>query len=229
MIYITGDTHGNFDRIENFCNKMKTTKDDIMIILGDAGINYFLNFRDTDCKRCLLGLPITFFCIHGNHEERPQNILTYREKEWNGGKVYFEYAFPNILFANDGDIYDLDGKKCLVLGGAYSVDKNYRLTYGFNWFESEQMSNEQKLYAERNLNEIGNKVDIVFSHTCPRKYEPTEMFSQGVDQETVDKNTEDWLDTIEEKTEYEKWYCGHWHISKNTERLKFMFEDYGIL
>lgn len=40
MIYITGDTHGEFERIENFCQMNRTSKDDIMIILGDAGINF---------------------------------------------------------------------------------------------------------------------------------------------------------------------------------------------
>ena len=29
MIYITGDTHGNFDRVVAFCKKMNTTKEDI--------------------------------------------------------------------------------------------------------------------------------------------------------------------------------------------------------
>ena len=39
MIYVTGDTHGIFTRVDEFCRTNKTTKDDILIILGDAGIN----------------------------------------------------------------------------------------------------------------------------------------------------------------------------------------------
>ena len=46
MIYLTGDTHGRFLRVEDFCRKMKTSKLDTLIILGDAGFNYFLNDRD---------------------------------------------------------------------------------------------------------------------------------------------------------------------------------------
>ena len=38
MIYITGDTHGSFERVESFCERMKTKREDILIILGDAGI-----------------------------------------------------------------------------------------------------------------------------------------------------------------------------------------------
>lgn len=50
MIYITGDTHGDFSKIDFFCKKMKTTKQDIIIILGDAGINYFLNKKGKNKK-----------------------------------------------------------------------------------------------------------------------------------------------------------------------------------
>lgn len=38
-IYLTGDTHGRFERIECFCKDNDTTPDDLLIILGDAGIN----------------------------------------------------------------------------------------------------------------------------------------------------------------------------------------------
>ena len=78
-------------------------------------------------KEDLSTLKCTFFCIHGNHENRPQNIASCREKEWHGGRVLYEEDFPNILFPVDGDIFEIDGKQCLVIGGAYSVDKFYRL------------------------------------------------------------------------------------------------------
>ena len=34
--YITGDTHGRFERIEAFFRRFQTSYDDILIILGDA-------------------------------------------------------------------------------------------------------------------------------------------------------------------------------------------------
>lgn len=138
MIYITGDTHGNFKRIKEFCQKMNTNTDDILIILGDAGINYHLNEFDDDLKRGLSKLPITLFCIHGNHEARPHTIESYEETKWRGGTVYIEPKYPNIIFAKDGEIYDFDGKKTIVIGGAYSVDKEVRLVRGWKWFKDEQ-------------------------------------------------------------------------------------------
>ena len=38
-IYLTGDTHGRFERIACFCKDNGTAPDDLLIILGDAGIN----------------------------------------------------------------------------------------------------------------------------------------------------------------------------------------------
>ena len=36
MIYLTGDTHRDFDRIFDFCADNDTTIDDVLIILGGA-------------------------------------------------------------------------------------------------------------------------------------------------------------------------------------------------
>lgn len=43
------------------------------------------------------------------------------------GTVMYEEEFPNILFPVDGEIFTLNGVQCLVIGGAYSIDKFYRL------------------------------------------------------------------------------------------------------
>ena len=51
MIYNTGDTHGDFSRIERFCERFQPSLDDIMIILGDAGFNYYGGKRDLRVKQ----------------------------------------------------------------------------------------------------------------------------------------------------------------------------------
>ncbi|MBR6617379.1 MAG: metallophosphoesterase [Oscillospiraceae bacterium] len=223
MIYITGDTHGNFCRIKSFCMNHPTTTEDVMIILGDAGINYYGGAKDSKLKHKLSKLPLTLFCIHGNHEMRPHTIPSYEKREWNGGMVWYEKQYPNILFAIDGEIYNLGGRKCIAIGGAYSVDKEWRILRGYGWWDNEQPSEEIKKKVESVLSE--KKVDIILSHTCPLKYEPVEVFLPFINQSMVDKTTEQWLDKIEETTEYAKWYCGHYHTTKKIDKLQFMFED----
>lgn len=233
MVFITGDVHRDFSRIWEFCCRHKTTKKDILIILGDAGINYFLNDKDRTLKEQLAFFPITIFCIHGNHEARPSTISGYSLCDWHGGKVWLEYDYPNILFAKDGEVYQLETengiKNCMVVGGAYSVDKFYRLRNGYQWFEDEQPSEEIKEYVETQLDNRNWSIDIVFSHTCPVSYEPREWFIPGLPQSTVDKTTEIWLDTIEKRLDYDKWYCGHYHGEKKIDKIEFMFNNYTLL
>lgn len=228
MIYITGDTHGRFGRIEAFCEHFETTLDDILIILGDAGINFSGWSTDSVKKVFLSTLPITIFCIHGNHEQRPYTIESYKEMTWHDGVVYYEEEYPNLLFAKDGEIFNLNGRQTIVIGGAYSVDKMMRLRLGYGWWPDEQPSDEIKQYVEQQLDKQGWKVDVVLSHTTPRKYEPVEVFLAGIDQSKVDKTTEDWLDKIEDKLEYQKWYCGHYHTEKKVDKLEIMFENVNI-
>lgn len=229
MTYITGDTHGYFQRYYDFTARMQPTQNDVMIVLGDAALNYFGEEKDSSRKFFVNSFPFTTFCIHGNHEMRPWEVHGIKTMEYNGGMVWYEEEYPKILYAKDGEVFDFDGFKCIVIGGAYSVDKYIRLARGWNWFDNEQPSPEIKQAVECRLDSIGRKVDIILSHTCPFKYEPIETFISGIDQTQVDTSTEEWLDTIEESVEYKKWYCGHFHTSKKTHKLQFMFEDIDIL
>lgn len=225
MFYITGDTHRDFGRIEDFCARINPTPEDVMIILGDAGINYYGGWRDRDLKRRLAGLPLTLFSIHGNHEQRPGKIPSYHTALWNGGEVYVEDDFPNLLFAADGSFFSFDGVQTFVMGGAYSVDKDIRLARNWGWWPDEQPDEEARQWAEQQLEANGWRTDIVLTHTTPLRYEPVEVFMSCVDQSRVDKSTEEWLDTIEQRLAYRRWYCGHYHTEKTIDRVTFMFES----
>ena len=226
MVVLTGDTHGKFNRIWDFSKKYSANRADIMVILGDAGINFSGGARDAMIKRGLKNLPMVLLCVHGNHEMRPESAGGYEEMEWHGGTVYVEPAYPNLLFAKDGEIYDLALMRCIAIGGAYSVDKPYRLANGWPWFADEQPSPEIRARVERRLAAEGWRVDIVLSHTCPLKYEPTETFIKGIDQSGVDKSTEIWLDSIEDRLTYDLWACAHYHVAKKVDRVRFLYENY---
>ena len=229
MFYITGDTHGDFSRYHDFAERAQPTENDTMVVLGDAGLNYYKGEKDATRKAFVSSFPFTTFCIHGNHEMRPTDVPGYRTREYCGGTVWYEEEYPNILFAKDGEIYDFDGYSCIAIGGAYSVDKFYRLARGWAWFPNEQPSEEIKAYVEAQLARRDYKIDIVLSHTCPVQYEPIEVFLSVIDQRTVDKSTEEWLGKIEEKLDYKRWYCGHYHTAKKIDKMQFMFEGIDVV
>lgn len=149
MVYYTGDIHGNAKAIVAFAQYFELTESDTIVILGDVGANYYGNRRDRYCKDALARIKPTVFCIHGNHERRPDTLTGYKQKEWNSGLVWYEDGYPNLLFARDGDIFTMEGTRHLVIGGAYSVDKYYRLENDLLWFADEQPSAEIKTFALR--------------------------------------------------------------------------------
>jgi len=223
MVYLTGDIHGRPDNLLRLAeNRIEET--DTLILLGDVGANYYGNRRDRLIKYELSSIKGIVLCIHGNHEMRPHTIPSYKEKEWNGGIVWYEEEFPNLLFAKDGEVYEIENRRYLALGGAYSVDKFYRLEKGYGWWSNEQPSEETKSSVNEKLASL--EVDIVLSHTCPYRYIPTEMFLPFIDQSTVDQSTEEWLGEIESRIDYKAWFCGHWHIDKRIDKMHFLFNGW---
>jgi 3-oxoacid CoA-transferase subunit A len=227
MIYVTGDIHGNPTRIENFCMEHSISNEDILIILGDTGLNYYLDYRDDWLKKRLANLPITIFCIRGNHEERPQNISTYKIKQMFGNDVFYEPKYPNIIFAKDGNIYNIEGNKCLAIGGAYSVDKDYRLACGWTWFKDEQLSKEEMLSIGAGITEYmeTDNIDYILTHTCPYNIRPTHLFLSDIDQSTVDTSMEHWMQSLSDILNFKRWYFGHYHDNWNHDKYTMLYTD----
>lgn len=241
--YITGDKHRKFELVKQFCTQMRTRRKDVLIVLGDAGFNYFEDERDKRLKSQIAAINITLFCIHGNKEKRPENIESYGVKNFCGGKVYYEPQYPNILFAIDGEIYTFDGREYLVVGGAHSVDKQKCLTKGEPFWEDELPSDRTKELVMKKLYEHNNSIYGILTHTCPLKFIPKEVFLSTLANAKhkakkrnslffkwnknnftpdIDRSTEEWLDTIDNTVEYTEWFCGHYHIDKEIDKITML-------
>ena len=237
--FITGDKHRRFNIVEDFCSKMNTRRKDVLIILGDAGFNYYDDERDDKLKEKISKLNITFFCLHGNKENRPQNVGTYGIRNFCGGRVYYEPRYPNIYFAIDGEIYTFEGRKYIVVGGAHSIDKMRCLENGTPYWFDEMPDDKTKKLVECKLENENNKIYGILTHTCPNNYLPTEMFmttrqnasikrkpqkakSIKAFKPDIDRSTEIWLEKIEKNTEYKVWFCGHYHIDKEIDKIHMM-------
>lgn len=227
MTYLTADPHGDVYLIKEFIDALKPSEPVTIVILGDAGLNYYLNYRDEKAKKVLRDLfPHTFFCIRGNHEERPERLPNMTVKTYLNGPVLVENDFPNILYAIDGEVYNFPEGSVLTIGGAYSVDKEYRLMRNWAWFKDEQLTQNEKETITTNLAASNPVVDFILTHTCPLKYEPIEWFLSFIDNTKVDKSMEEFLDTIEEMIIYRKWYCGHYHGNKTIDNIRFIYQDF---
>lgn len=236
MIFVHGDTHGYakaFKEINNKLHFTEATEEDTLIILGDVGANYWGDKRDIYTKRLIRNMRPTVLCLQGNHEKRPRAIPTYKYTYNPRYKCYgwYESEFPNIFFPEDGAVY-IEDKRFLFAGGAYSVDKDYRLATGAKWFSDEQPSEEDKRRVRAAVC-LNNKFDYVCSHTAPLNYEPTHLFMTYVDQSTVDKSTEIYLQEIYEKLDQnylKQWLFGHYHADEKLDnKFRILFNDMILL
>ena len=78
MIYITGDKHGRLKPVKRFARANGLTAEDVIVILGDAGFNYFDNEKDAWTKKTVAGIAATvFFPPIGRFPQRSStNIAT---------------------------------------------------------------------------------------------------------------------------------------------------------
>lgn len=224
---VTGDTHGQvMTRLMNIGTTDYPPEETALIILGDAGINFYLNKTDINLKRNIQNTGFTIYCVRGNHEERPEN-LGYIEHWYDKnvkGYVMYEPDYPNIKYFEDGGAYEICGKSVLVIGGAYSVDKWYRLNRAgvtskldkdylnprkTGWFPDEQLLNWEMTTIEQE--HFSKHYDVILTHTCPISWEPTDLFLPGLDQSGVDKTMELWLDEVKQKIDWNIWLFGHYH------------------
>lgn len=216
--YITGDTHGkNEERLKQF----EKNEDQIaLIILGDSGVNFYLNKSDYNRKKRLLEMGINLYLVRGNHEERPENLpnITIIWDENVEGNVYIEPEFPNIRYFLDGGSYIIDGLKTLVIGGACSVDKDYRIKNftqpnGWcGWFKDEQLTAKEKTAIL--IATSGKEYDLILTHTCPYSWMPRDLFLNMINQRTVDNSMEQFLEVMKDHIKWKAWLFGHFHADR---------------
>lgn len=224
-VFLTGDTHADFGKLWRLHKQYETTKDDIVIILGDSGLNYMTGGVARITKENLSRLPLTVACVHGNHEQRPECIPTYIEISWNNGRIMMEEMYPSLIFLKDGECYSINGQTFFVIGGAFSPDKQYRIAHKYPWFDNEQPSEETKKKIIKILRSKPISVDFVLTHTCPYTDIPIENLNSEIQYENIDYSTEKWLDEVKSLIEYKHWYCGHYHIDYQNTNFSILYNE----
>lgn len=228
MIWVTGDTHGDWVHrlnMDTFPEQKEMTKEDYVIICGDFGI-----WRDSAQQRWYLKWleerNFTTLFIDGNHSNF--DVLdSYPVSEWHGGKVHF--INPSVIHLMRGQIFNIEEKIFFTFGGAASHDiqdgileiddprikswrkdpyKMYRINH-VSWWEREMPNEEEMAEGRENLELAGNKVDFVVTHCAPSS---TQAILSGGFYES-DKLT-NYLETIKSGIDYKRWFFGHYHINQ---------------
>lgn len=232
-IFVCGDLHGNSCQemkllnSKHFKKDKKLSKEDILVQLGDFGFYwYYPNTdkykQDLHWRNWLASQPYTLLIVPGNHENYDLiNALPVEEK-W-GGKVFVEHTINGpIYIAQRGEIYTINGKKILTIGGAQSGDIIYRKSfsdytnkkcklYKVSYWEQETLNDSEKKYIINNLDKNNNEVDYVFSHTAPSG---VLAFDFTINSQKNNDPVAVFLDFIFDILTAEQWHFGHIHDNR---------------
>ena len=228
MIYITGDTHAEFKR---FSKKVfDATENDYVIICGDFGGVWDQSAEQKYWLDWLAAKPWTTLFLDGNHENYDL-LATYPVNQWHGGKVHF--IRPNVIHLMRGQVFVIDGIRFFVMGGASSHDISsgilelddpdfymkrrrldraralYRINH-LSWWKEELPSEEEYAEGLKNLEAVGNRVDVILSHCAPSSIQ--DIISGGFYQK--DRLT-DYLDQVREQCSFRHWFFGHYHENRD--------------
>ena len=236
MIWITGDTHGDFHRLssKNFPEQKSMTRDDFVIILGDfSGIfcgskeeNYWLDWLENKNYTTLF--------IDGNHDNFPL-LETYPVVPFCGGLTH--QIRPHVYHLCRSQLFQLDGQNFFVMGGAQSHDalilspehpnfrrkkklyRKYRIPFrviGENWWPEERPRMPEYLRATTHLYTGHWPEDCIILTHCA----PTDIQQQFFPLYPQNYLT-DFLMRIHQDVPYQHWFCGHYHQDLHLEEDRF--------
>ena len=185
ILYL-GDLHGNFSLIHQYV-KNYDIKDAHIIQVGDFGVGFAL----LDKERRTLGMfhdlfvknNVIVWAIRGNHDFKP----------------YFDndpFGFSNIRLVPDYTVLELEGKKILCVGGAVSVDREWRYTGAqrrgeFNVVPGQSWWKDEVFVLEKEKVVDLKGINIVVTHTCPSYCPPDNTFGFGSFVEGIIRDTGD--------------------------------------
>lgn len=241
MIYLTGDTHGDFRRFstKHFPQQKDMDQNDYVIILGDFGGIFDGSRQETYWLDWLSDKPFTVLWLDGNHENFDVLDDFYPEP-WHGGRV--QRIRPNILHLCRGQVFRLEEKTFFTLGGAQSHDAKVLLSQspslsqdrrtlkrrkvpfrveGESWWRQELPDQHDLRMALDALAWEDWEVDVVLTHCAP-----TSLQNRLFPHYPVNILT-DFLETARQRLSYGQWFCGHYHqeIHLPDEHFRTLYES----
>lgn len=228
-IFITGDTHCSIDihklNSKNFLTGCTLTKNDIVIICGDAGFVWSGDKEDQRWINWIDRKPWTTVYVCGNHENFDL-LKKYPIVDFHGAKAHqISHSLYHIL---RGEIFEMNDETFFCFGGAFSHDREYRVE-NISWWQDELPIQEEIDNAITNLNRYNNKVDYIITHDVPTEINISLGYTVA-NMNNYDKGKYihicQFLQNIFETVHYKVWFAGHYHINQLCKQhLQILYQD----
>lgn len=204
MVYVTGDLHGDIDRLfSREWHKLK--KGDTLIVCGDFGFVWDQSKVEQEALDYLSTRKYNIAFLDGTHDNFSR-IATYRKTVWKGGLVH--RIGEHLYHLERGQIFNIEGIKLFTFGGGESVDKDMRLESG-KWWKEEMPTAEEMAEGAEKLDEAGREVDYIISHEPPSTIKSAMLLRRG-ERETINK-LNGYFDQISRLCQFKHWYFGSLH------------------
>ena len=215
MVYITGDTHGDYSRFTSPAAR-RLKKGDTLIVCGDFGFVWDGSEKEKKRLARLERLDCMILFIEGVHDNLDL-LAACPEEEYCGGRV--RRVGKNILWMQRGELFTIDGMKIFALGGGESDDADEREP-GVSWWPQELPSVEELTAARAVLERAGDEVDFIITH------QPPDLELGLVDPRHQRINALGaFLRVTAETVRYRHWYFGSEHIDRTVSpKMTAVFE-----
>ena len=207
MLYVTGDTHGDYERFTSSKIK-KLKKGDILFICGDFGFIWDGSKKEEKLLKKIGKQKFTVCFIDGTHENFAL-LKEYEATEFYGGVA--QHITGNLYHLMRGQVYDFDGTTVFTMGGGESPDIDIR-SDGNSWSGDEIPTEADLLEGAKNLKVRGNKVDIIITHEPPMKIKGFLKLKDKEPVRVTGLNT--YFEELGAACEYTRWFFGSMHIDK---------------
>ncbi len=204
MVYITGDMHGDLERLYDK-EFRKLRKGDILIVCGDFGYIFDGSKQEKEVIKWFAKRKFITAFVDGTHDNLDK-INRCRETVWKGGKVH--RIKGNLLHLMRGQIFNIDGNKYFTFGGGESADKDMRVAQGF-WWREEEPTPAEMADGAKVLDEAGCVVDYIITHEPPSLVKSAMLLRRG-DSDNVNK-LNGYFEEIGKSCDYRHWYFGSLH------------------
>ena len=204
MIYVTGDLHGEEERL--YSRSMKKLREgDTLIVCGDFGFVWDGSGREKKILDFLGSRKYNVCFIDGTHENFDL-LDKYRMTVWNGGKVH--RVSGNLFHMMRGQIFPIEGFRIFTFGGGESVDREMR-TEHISWWKDEMPSPSELEEGAKAIDEVGCEVDYIITHEPPSIVKSTMLLRSG-DTENVNK-LNGYFEQLNRVCKFRHWYFGSMH------------------
>ncbi len=235
-IIVCGDIHGEFNTvIYKLCVQYQLT-DTLLIVAGDCGFGfdkpgYYENVFKRNSAR-LSKANNRIVMVRGNHDDP-----AYFNEERIKHERFRTVPDYSIIYAC--------GHNILCIGGAVSIDRDYRKKHDAKHTASctaSYWADEMPFYDETALNEIGTqfRIDTVITHTAPSFCElisKSGLSEWAALDPAIPADCESERKTMDQIYEHLKadghpvrhWFYGHFHQSWNSEIGDILFSMLDIM